>query len=91
VAGEVQHHRAPVQHDTEPALRFGVDLCAKPTQDIHYVLHFEIGIERMREDRVKDFALMVVHGRASLMARVAYDKISAIDASRSPFGGLDRR
>jgi hypothetical protein len=38
----------------------------KPVQDIHNVLHIEIGIERMSEDRVEQFALMVIHGRASL-------------------------
>ena len=68
VAGEMQDSRVPVQRDAEPALRFGVDFRAKPTQDIHYILHFEIGVERMGEDRVENFALMVIHGLASLPA-----------------------
>jgi hypothetical protein len=58
----------PVQRDAEPALRFGVDLRAKPIQDTHYVLYFEIGIERMGENRMENFALMVIHGLASLPA-----------------------
>ena len=61
VASEVQNHRASVQCDAEPALRFGVDFRAKPIENIHYVLHFEIGIERMGEDRVENFALMVIY------------------------------
>jgi len=34
-------------------------------------VHFEIGVERMSEDRVKNFALMVIHLRASLRANPA--------------------
>ena len=51
------------QRDAEPALRFRVDFSAKAIQDIHNVLHFEIGVEWVSEDRVENFALMVIHGR----------------------------
>jgi hypothetical protein len=87
VAGEVQDRCAPVQRDAEPALRFRVDFSAKRVQDIHNVLHFEIGIERMSEDRVENFALMVIHGRAQF----GFDKIWANNAATSLFGPHHRR
>jgi hypothetical protein len=85
VAREVKHRHAPVQCDADPALGFGVDFRAKPIQGIHYVLHFEIGIEWMGEDRMENFALMVVHGRASLRL-IGSDKIWANDTATSSFG-----
>jgi hypothetical protein len=48
-------------------------------QDTYDVLHFEIGVERMGEDRVKNFALMVIHRRILPTGHLAYDKIWVID------------
>ena len=44
---------------------------AEPVQHRLDVLHFEVGVDRMGEDRMQDFSLMMVHEPASFGVRAA--------------------